>query len=312
LVRNLFGAATNDAVVRWKAGGLMNAMTTLIFLLVATSQQSAEGTHNDQAAKAKSQRLLELHTDDAASFSIYRDPRRTEKLELRREPAYRWTNPTRVGGQIGEVFLWTYRGHPEVVGSIFSHPTEDGRRCICHELHSLSLAVLVVDRAASEQWVPQAAGVNLKVVEGAPPPPPSAAPRLRQMRAMAREFTARSMSDQGQTWELRLLPQPLYRYESSDPEVVDGALFTMVSSAGTDPEIILMLEARKSESGSQWVFGAARFSDMNLWLNHKNKEVWSSIRSEENTFNHDAKHAFRFYQDRFIPEIRDSDTTTTK
>jgi hypothetical protein len=168
LVRNLFGAALSDAVARWKAGGLMNAMTTLIFLLVATGQQSAEGTRNEQAAKAKSQRLLELHTDDAAS------------------------------------------------------------------------------------------------------------------------------------------------YESSDPDVVDGALFTMVSSAGTDPEIILMLEARKSESGSQWVFGAARFSDMNLWLNHKNKEVWSSIRSEENTFYHDAKHTFRFYQDRFIPEIRESDTTTTK
>ena len=51
---------------------------------------------------------------------------------------------------------------------------------------------------------------------------------------------------------------------------------------------------------------------MTTFTHHKNKEVWSSIRSEENTFNHDAKHTFRFYQDRFIPEIRDSDTTATK
>jgi hypothetical protein len=70
LVRNLFGAAINDAVARWNAGGLMNAMTTLIFVLVATGQQSAEGTQNDEAAKAKSQRLLELHTNDAASYSM--------------------------------------------------------------------------------------------------------------------------------------------------------------------------------------------------------------------------------------------------
>ena len=121
--------------------------------------------------------------------------------------------------------------------------------------------------------------------------------------SLAREFTGRSLSDAGQAWELRLLPQPLYRYESTDPDVLDGALFTLVSSAGTDPEIILMLEARKTPTGPQWVFGAARFSDMNLWLKQKGQEVWSSIRSEENTFNHDAKHRFRFYQDRIIPEI---------
>jgi hypothetical protein len=80
-------------------------------------------------------------------------------------------------------------------------------------------------------------------------------------------------------------------------------LFTLVSSAGTDPEIILMLEARKGQSGPEWFFGAARFSDMNLWLSHKNRQVWTSIRSDENTFYHDAKHRFRFYQDRFIPEL---------
>jgi hypothetical protein len=290
----------------------MNAAMTLILLLAATGQQAVEGAHKDQAAKAKSQRLLELHTNDAASYSIYRDVQRTQKLELRREPVYRWTNPTRVGGQVGEVFVWTYRGRPEVVGSIFSHPSGDGRRVMCHELHSLSLAVLVVDREASEQWVPQAAGVDLKPLEGAPPPARTAAQRLAQMRDLAREFTGRSLSDQGQTWELRLLPKPLYRYESTDPDVLDGALFALVSSAGTDPEIILLLEARKSQSDHRWVFGSARFSDMNLWLNHQGKEVWSSIRSDENTFNHDAKHRFRFYQDRFIPELGDSDTTGTR
>jgi hypothetical protein len=295
-----------------KAGGSMNTAMTLIFLLAATGQQAVEGAPKDQAAKAKSQRLLELHTSDAASYSIYRDTKRMQKLELRREPVYRWTNPTREGGQVGEVFVWSYRGRPEVVGSIFSHRTGDGRRCMCHELHSLSLEVLVVDREASEQWVPQAAGVDLKPLEGAPAPAPTAAQRLAQMRSLAREFSGRSLSDQGQTWELRLLPQPLYRYESTDPDVLDGALFTLVSSAGTDPEIILLLEARKSQSGHQWVFGAARFSDMNLWLNHKDKEVWSSIRSDDNTFNHDAKHRFRFYQDRFIPEISDGHTTDAR
>jgi hypothetical protein len=281
----------------------MNSATIWFLLFAGVGQQEAEAGHKGQSAKARSQQLLQLHVSDAASFAIFRDAAHTQKLELRREPIYRWTNPTRVGGQVGEVFVWTYRGRPEVVGSIFSHPTGDGRRVICHELHSLSLEVLSVDRDASERWVPQAPGVELKPAEGAPTPARSAAQRLAQLRSLSREFTGRSLSDQGRSWELRLLPQPLYRYESTDPDVLDGAVFTLVSSAGTDPEIILILEARKTESGPRWVYAAARFSDMNLWLNHKGQEVWSSIRSDENTFYHDAKHRFRFYQDRIIPEV---------
>jgi hypothetical protein len=286
------------------AGGLMNAVTVLLFLMAATAGQVGESTQADQAGKARSRQLLDLHTSDAASYSIYRDVERKQKLELRRDPVYRWTNPTRVGGQTGEVFVWTFRGRPEVVGSIFSHPAGNGQRIMCHELHSLSLAVLLVDRKANEQWVPQAPGVELKPIEGAPKPAGTPSLRLAQLRSLSREFTGRSFGD-GQGWELRLLPQPLYRYESTDPDVIDGALFTLVSNAGTDPEIILVLEARMGKSGPDWLFGAARFSDMNLWLSHKNREVWTSIRSDENTFYHDAKHRFRFYQDRAIPELRD-------
>jgi hypothetical protein len=280
------------AVIQPTASDPMNAATILLVVCAVSGQQPPPtGALTDSVAKTKTERLLELHTSDAASFVIYRDERRTQKLELRREPIYRWTNPTRVGGQIGEVYVWTYRGRPEVVGSIFSHPTDDRlRRVICHELHSLSLAVLVVDREASEQWVPQAPGFELKPVEGALAPAGTAPARLTQLRSLAREFSGRSLSDQNQAWELRLLTQPLHRYESTDPEVIEGALFALVSSAGTDPEIMLMLEARKGQSGHQWVYGAARFSDMNLWLKHKGQEAWSAIRCNENTFYHDAKH----------------------
>jgi hypothetical protein len=289
----------------------MNVATIVILVLAAASQQAK--SPKNQAARAKSQQLLELHTSDAASFSIYRDTGRKQKLSLKREPIYRWTNPTRVGGQVGEVFVWTYRGRPEVVGSIFSHPSGDGRRVVCHELHSLSLAVLVVDREATEQWVPAAPGVEMIALKEAPTPAGTPAQRLGQMRSLAREFSGRSLSDQGQAWELRLLPQPLYRDESiDDPDVLDAALFTLVSSAGTDPEIILMLEARRTQSDFRWFFGAARFADMNLWLKHQSQDVWSSIRSDENTFYHDAKHRFRFYQYRFIPEIGGGDTTGTR
>jgi hypothetical protein len=284
--------------------GLLGAVVASLSLLAAARVEQGQASDTHRSTQPSSRQLLELHTSDAASFAIFRDAARTQKLELVREPVYRWTNPTRSRGQTGDVFVWTYRGRPEVIGSIFSHPWQDGERMMCHELHSLSPVVLVVDRQGPEQWAPQAAGVDYKPVEGAPTPADKPAARLAQIRTLAREFTGRSMNGEGQTWELRLLPQPLYRYASIESDVLDGAVFALVSSAGTDPEIVLVLEARASQSIRQWVFAAARFSDLNLWLSHKNHEVWSSIRSDENTFYHDAKHRFRFYQDRAIPELK--------
>ena len=63
----------------------MNVATIVILVLAAAGQQ-AEAQKN-QTARAKSQQLLELHTSDAASFSIYRDAGRKQKLSLKSEPA---------------------------------------------------------------------------------------------------------------------------------------------------------------------------------------------------------------------------------
>lgn len=284
------------------AAGLSACLAPALALALAALGQDAAPALKD--ARSRGERLQSLHAGEAASYAIYRDAAKTQRLELRREPVYRWSNPTRSGGQEGDVFLWTYRGRPEVIASIFSHPREGRReRRLCHELHSLSEAVLVVDRDSPNRWEPKAPGVELKPIPGAPEPPGSPAARSVQIRALARDFSGRSLSDTLVPWDLRLLPKPLHRYESTDPEVIDGAVFALVSSAGTDPEIILVLEARKTPEGPRWVFGAARFSDMSLWLKHKDREVWSSIRGPENTFTNDAQHRFRFYQDRVVPEI---------
>jgi hypothetical protein len=286
------------------ATGVSTTLTAILALgSLSDAQDGKSPPSPPRDAGSRAERLLSLHVADAASYSIYRDPGRTERLELRREPIYRWSNPTRVGGQEGDVFVWTYRGRPEVVASIFSHPHEKTQRCVCHELHSLSEAVLVVDRDSPNRWEPKAPGVELKPVPDSSTPASSVAQRSVQIRAIARDFSGRSLSDQDQAWELRLLPRPLHRYEDIDGKVLDAAIFALVSSAGTDPEIILLIEARKTEEGLRWVYGAARFSDMSLWLRHKDKEVWSAIRGPENTFTNDLGHRFRFYQDRFIPEL---------
>src|SRR5262249_1014958 len=153
------------------------------------------------------------------------------------KPIYVWTNPTRSGGQHGAVFVWLYRGRPVAIGSTFSHP-EEGQRMVCHEFHSLATGPLLPDHGkAPESWTPKAP-IEFVRFPNAPAPDASPAKRLLQMRTLSREFTAHSIDYQKERWELRLLPQPLYRYEKPQDDVIDGSLFGFVSSAGTDPEVV--------------------------------------------------------------------------
>jgi len=268
---------------------------------------------DDPAPKASAkalEALQQLHQLEADSWKMYLDDERKTKAQFRSKPIYVWTNPTRSHGQHGAVFIWTHLGRPVVVASTFSHP-EMGRRMVCHEFHSLSLDMLVPDHGdAPERWDPKAP-VPLYPLPGAPEPDASPARRLIQMRSLTRDFTSHSIDYQKERWELRLLPQPLYRYEKPEGVVIDGALFAFVTSAGTDPEVMLVLEARKDGERPAWHYRAIRFSDSNLYVQHRGKEVWSSIRDTKNTLHFNPDHTYRLIRDRHIDELPELASVTS-
>src|SRR5579863_211731 len=170
---------------------------------VRAGDAKPESTEKSSNAK----RLLAFHLGDAEQYEIYRNRDRSEKLELEPKPVYLWTNPLR-SGQNGAVFVWTYQGRPEVIASIFSVP-RNGKRQVYHELHSLSSEILVPVRASPKQWQPRA-GFHLKPLPEAPPPAEAAKQRGFQLRTLSRDFTAHSVDYDQKTWQLRLLPQPLF------------------------------------------------------------------------------------------------------
>ena len=120
------------------------------------------------------------------------------------------------------------------------------------------------------------------------------------MRRLAQEFTGHEIDREAKRWELRLLPTPLYRYPSAEAGVIDGALFTLVSNAGTDPEVLLLIEARTEIDKPRWEYALGRFSDRDLYVQRKEKAIWSSVRTETNIFWHDPEHLYRFYGDKIV------------
>jgi hypothetical protein len=235
----------------------------------------------------------------AYSLAVESAPKK--QLELRTEPIFEWTNPSRSTLQQGVIFLWLRDGRPAALGCIFSQqdPKLPGRRVI-HELHALDTDKLLVSRPnALNEWKPQA-GLERKEIPDAATPAVTAGARLVQMRRLAQEFNAHETDSEGKRSDLRLLPKPLYRYPAANSGVVDGALFTLLATEGTDPEVWLLIEAREKDGKTRWEYACCRFSNRNLYVQRKDKKVWSSVWSETNTISHDPLHLYRLYADKVV------------
>lgn len=144
-------------------------------------------------------------------------------------------------------------GRPEAVGTMFSTLAtwmKPPRRAVVHEFHTLSAQKLYPVKPESSQyeWQPQA-GLKLQPVPDAPAVADSPALRLVQMHNIARGFSGETSGMDQRRWELRLLPQPALRYQPEQTEVLDRALFLYVSTAGTDPEVIIPIETRREGDG---------------------------------------------------------------
>ncbi|MFK8110643.1 MAG: hypothetical protein AB8B91_00490 [Rubripirellula sp.] len=229
---------------------------------------------------------MNLYSEEAAKYQMLRQGDEEEELELVPSPILTYTNPVRLHDTHGAAFVWTSDGRPEVVGAVWSVNSQDDstKRHLSQELHSLSLAAIhtkheprVSQRGLVPDWATDEAGIELKKIPGAQSPVQIANRRLTQMRRLARNFEATipaGLSD-GQG-SLRLLAQPIYRYHSERHRVTDGAMFAFVM--GTDPELILMIEAVESGDGHEWRFAAAPLTNLPIQLDYQGNRVWECPR----------------------------------
>jgi hypothetical protein len=193
----------------------------------------------------------------------------TTRLKLKEEPVLRWTNPVQSDGA-GEVYVWTDRGRPEVVVSIYRFVGAGGKPGLHHEFHSLAQASLTASGPSGRKWLCEQAGLEFQPVPDADEPAGSQAARRRQMRDIAEQFQADKTDRQQDQRTLRLLTQPLYRYELSRDDLLDGALLALVE--GTDPEVLLLIEARKTGERFGWQYALARLNSVRLQAKYKDRE----------------------------------------
>jgi hypothetical protein len=265
-------------------------MIPLAVLLLAAAADPDDGL---------AKKLFPVYVQGAETYSIAVESAPDKALELRKEPVFEWANPAR-GNTQGVVFVWLRDGRPAALGCFFSYPHQRlPGRVIAHELHALDSEKLVVKRDSPNEWKPKV-GLERKVVPDAPEPAATPAARLVQMRRLAQEFNGHEIDYGGTRWDLRLLPTPLYRYPSAKTGVLDGAVFALMSNAGTDPEVLLVVEAKETNGKARWEYALGRFSDWDLHVRHKETEVFTFLRREASRPDQPRLELYRIYPEKVV------------
>jgi hypothetical protein len=250
----------------------LTVLIALLSLIAAAEDKSPPKPADDLIEKERAKQALELCRSGAKEYRLCLDDAQRTELELKLEPVLRWSNPS-VGSIHGGVFLWTHKGRPAAIASIFKW--FDPRDEMAFEVQSLSTERLMGLLGTKDVWHSRRAGVEFKPVPGSPAAPAGTpAARLSQMRTMSTLFTAdKTDRDDNSQQRMRLLTQPIFRYSSPEEGITDGAVFAFVQ--GTDPEVFLQLEARGATSGPVWNYCLSRMNSTAFQVRFDDQEVWA-------------------------------------
>jgi len=99
-----------------------------------------------------------------------------------------------------------------------------------------------------------------------PPSPPGRGVGGEGGRGFASAFTGA---------ETRTMPKPLFEYKDPLTKLPLGAIFGM-SSTGTNPDLLLLIEARRDGEGKlRWEYAHARMTSASVRMRLDETEIWS-------------------------------------
>lgn len=198
-------------------------------------------------------------------------------IDLIDRPLLAFTDPARRHSS-GSVWAWGKTGRPVAFLELFKGDVKDK-----NWVHSVTLTAphqVKLKIPSVEVWQPAEIDFNPHLFPSAPTPDKKAPARLRQLKELARRFTAHEFWEPDNSrFELRLLVQPVLRYRDPAAEIQDGAAF--IIAHGTNPETVLLIEALgPSLDEARWHFALARSSNAEAHVELDGQEVWTCARSD--------------------------------
>lgn len=180
--------------------------------------------------------------------------------------------------KILDATLWCIgdRGRPAAFCKIEKISVADRNRWL-YCFASLSTVPIEAEWGEGKTFSTTGPGIRFTDLAGAPAPADAKGARLRQAKDLVRRINV-SLADPDLAFKenLRLLSQPLHRYEDVQAGILDGAVFGF-STNGTCPDLLVLLEAQQGKDGTaKWAMAAARMTNCELHLRDQDREVWQA------------------------------------
>ena len=251
----------------------MNAYPTLALLTVLLiTSNKAWGQSSERPADAERAAHLARMKALASSVDVFAEPGKADsKAKLVSEAVLRYSDNTRQNNE-ASLWIWGTAGRPSAIMAIELYPNQRlGPRWL-FEIASLSTERISAERGADLKWTAKEPGLKLQPIADAQPAVPQPIRRLAQMKSIRARFTAHEHTKSEGRIELRPLTSPLHRYEDPVNGIVDGAVFSFAN--GTNPEVLLALEAQESAGKGRWVYAFVQMTGAAVKAQLDGKDVW--------------------------------------
>jgi hypothetical protein len=243
------------------------SLVLVLGLLAAAAAERASA----QAEKALLEQMTALAKETTMTVADAEQP-----AMLVEKPIFRYSDQPRRFID-ATMWAWTEGGRPVAFQKIEAIEFGDeampaARWQYC--LASLSQRNITVNWTGRE-FRTEKPGVEFRPLEGAPAVASGAAQRKRQARELARSFSARIVTDRANNTdqEMRLLTTPLFEYSEPRSKEFLGAVYGL-STNGTNPDLLIVIEGRGSEGKLAWNFAPARMTTGGVTLKWRDKKVW--------------------------------------
>jgi hypothetical protein len=208
-------------------------------------------------------------------------------IEFVANPVFRYADQPRQFVD-ATLWVWTDRGRPAAFQKV--EAMDFGERAppqwqFCFA--SVSPDLLVAEWPTGRPFRATEPGVTFLSLPGAPPVAAGNAQRKRQAREIVRKFSARIVTNPADntTQEMRLLTTPIFDYADPQTRKFQGAVFGL-STNGTNPDVLLVLEVRSEADKSHWHFAPARMTSGAVTLTYGDSRVWETkwLNADEGPF----------------------------
>jgi hypothetical protein len=190
------------------------------------------------------------------------------------KPIFRYDDQQR-GFIDATIWAWTDKGRPvafEKIEVMLEFKTKpQWNYCFT----SLAEELLQIDWGMNRKYQSKEPGVAFQPVPDAPAVGTKQTERRRQLRELARSFSARIVLDPrtNNSEEMRLLATPLFEYANPKTELIDLAVFGY-STAGTNPDMLVVFDVRDKEGKPMWHYSPVRMTAGGVILKRGDVKVY--------------------------------------